>query len=232
MPPSTRSAQQQSRPSTPDLVRAAEAAIDQLNTAPAEDFVSPTGSLSFRAHTEPATTPTSHMQQPAVASDPSVAGLLQQHGLSAAATAPRGPTFDPQWVEHRADNPVQRGPTAPEFCAPFDLAQDPRHQSITKGPSKAYAFEAEVLAWALSYTFDLLGFLNEAQQQEADVLQSAVGTARNHLSAVHDLLNKRVSELWVRSNHSSNSPLLLAITQARRGRSAQGCISTPPLLVC
>jgi len=230
--------------STPVLLRQAEAAIAGLATTD-DVFESPVGSISLAANNTPGATgatPTSLMpptrQQapsqgtpqlptPAHANpaiNPTVAALLQEHGLQSAASPAVGASFDPQWVCHRNDNPVQRGPSAPEFCAPFSLAQDPRHAAIAAGPSFANKLEAEVHAWALSYLFDILGFIGEARTQGSEeTLSTALATIHTHLSAVFEQLDRRVSELWTRAAYPANQPLLEKPSTGSAGVWEQGC---------
>ena len=129
-----------------------------------------------------------------------------------------GVQFDPLTVPHLLSNPVQRPFNAPSTCGPFNLATDARFSAISaSGVSTAHVVEAELLSWQLSYLFDLFGFCKSACAEFDGQAAAALATVGDHLRAVFDRGDERLSELYVRCTKPNNTRLLEAIDRRRRG---------------
>lgn len=111
-------------------------------------------------------------------------------------------------VPYYEDNPFPRPFNAPLLPALYSLRFDPSYVELERQDAVIAALrEAEVGICAQSYLYDLEQLLRA----------ESVGYLADYVHAVGDLLNGRLSELYVRAAHAANEPLLEAVERQRRG---------------
>ena len=160
-----------------------------------------------------------------------VADLVAEHEGAQQETTPvdAGGQFDALNVENLLSNPVQRPFNAPATCGPFNLATDARFSAIrASGVSTAHVIEAELLSWQLSYLFDLYGFCKSACAEFDGPAAAAFATVGDHLQAIFDRGDERLSELYVRCT-KPNSTRLLEVAEANPSQASSGKITLTSL---
>ena len=110
-----------------------------------------------------------------------------------------GVQFDPLTVPHLLITPVQRPYNVPATGGPFNLATDARFSAIrASGVATAHVIEPELLSWQPSYLFDIYGLCKSASAEFDSHAAAALATVGDHLRAVFDRGDERLSELCVR----------------------------------
>ena len=81
----------------------------------------------------------------------------------------------------------------------------------------AHVIEPELLSWQLSYLFYIYGFCKPTGLEFDSQAAAALETVGDHLRAVFDRGDERLSELYVRGTKPHNTRPLEAIHRRRRG---------------